>query len=97
MSVHPSDIDLQRLADEGLSSVNAGIVTHVRECGQCADAVRYARAAHAALRRSLADDAPPEDVLRRVIDAVSRAASDQREIKTDLTCRSPHHTKDDER
>jgi hypothetical protein len=68
---HPSEIELQRLADDGEAAVDAQVVEHVRTCHECTNTVRYTRAAVVALRSSLSEHLPPEEVLLRVIQTVS--------------------------
>jgi hypothetical protein len=70
VTTHATDIDLHRLADDGVAAVSADVVAHVRECLVCAEMVRYARAARVALRQLLPEEAAPEEILRRVIGIV---------------------------
>lgn len=76
VDAHPSQSELLRLADEGLSGSGAEIIAHVCECRACAEVVRYARAIQTALRASLDAEALPEAVLRRIIETVTHSASD---------------------
>ena len=68
---HPSDIELQRLADDGVLAVGAGVLAHVRECPTCANLVRYARAVPMAIRESAVEEPPAGDLLRHIIRAVT--------------------------
>jgi len=68
---HPSDIDLQRLADDGVLAVGAGVLAHVRECPTCANLVRYTRAVQIALRESVLEEPAAGDLLREIIHAVT--------------------------
>jgi hypothetical protein len=83
-AAHASDLELQRLADDGDDAVDVDVLVHVRQCAACASAVRYARAVREALPGSLSDEAAPEELLRRVVldvtaaggvDEATRAAS----------------------
>lgn len=67
MRQHPSDIDLQRLADDGAVAVSAVIVAHVRACPACANVVRYARTARATLRSTLPELTAPDELLQRIM------------------------------
>jgi hypothetical protein len=69
--LHPSDIELQRIADEGDVAGSEQVLAHIRQCLECAEVCRYSRAIHAALQRSLPDETPPEDLLARVLSDVA--------------------------
>ena len=77
-SVHASDLELQRLADDGDDAVDVDVLAHVRRCLACADVVRYARAARDALQHSLPDEEAPEEVLRRVLRDVCETGTNQK-------------------
>ena len=64
---HPSDVDLQRLADDGIVAVSAVVVAHVRDCAACANLVRYARAARATLRDTLPELTASDELLQRIM------------------------------
>ena len=68
---HPSDIELQRIADEGDDAGSERVLAHIRQCLECAEAFRYSRAIQAALHHSLPDETPPEDMLARVLSDVA--------------------------
>ena len=51
VTLHPSDLDLQRIAFEHHHQFDLRIQNHVDACDRCASTVRYMRALRDAIRR----------------------------------------------
>ena len=69
MTPHPSDVELLRIAERRADGADAAILVHLVQCQRCAELVRYARVAAAALRRAVPETPPPapDAVLTRVL------------------------------
>jgi hypothetical protein len=68
VTLHPSDIDLQRVAFEPVEHASDRINRHVDGCERCGAIVRYLRALRSALRRAEAASRPiPHAAIERLL------------------------------
>ena len=81
---HANEVALLRLAEEGIAAGDVHVIAHVRECRECADIVRYARAVRSALGQLPASEGLPSELLMRVMQVVRERRTDVRATNNEL-------------